>query len=279
MPQDLITGLEPRLGVAGRIAYSLLPLRQDVVDSNIRRAFPSLTDGQVERMAAAFYAHFFRTLREFFTLPFLSRETRAAMVRVENPEVFFKALEGGRGILMLGGHLGNWELALSGAILHYPEMRGLVHLVRRPFKPAWVASMLIRRFERAGIGVIAKKQSLHHILALLAANHSVGLVMDQHAAAKEGVLVNFFGSPAWTFKSLAVIAHRSGAPVIPVAVWREPDGHHVFYLGEPIPAISCADPGERIRANTQLYNDALERMIVRHPDQWIWNHRRWKQNG
>ena len=86
----------------------------------------------------------------------------------------------------------------------------------------------------------------------------------------------FTGYPAGTFKSVAILALTTGAPVIPASSWREPDGSHVLHFEEPLPLIECDDPGETIRRNTRSYNAALERLLLRHPEQWIWMHRRWK---
>ena len=101
-------------------------------------------------------------------------------------------------------------------------------------------------------------------------------MFDQHAGGADGIPVDFFGHPAGTFKSLAVLALSTGAPVIPASSWREPDGTHVLRFEEPLPLIECEDVGEAIRRNTRAYNAALERMLLRHPEQWIWMHRRWK---
>jgi KDO2-lipid IV(A) lauroyltransferase len=89
-------------------------------------------------------------------------------------------------------------------------------------------------------------------------------------------MVEFFGHPAGTFRSLAVIALTTGAPVVPAASWREPDGSHVLRFEPALDPIEHAEPNEAIRLNTRAYNAALERMIVRHPEQWWWVHRRWK---
>jgi lauroyl/myristoyl acyltransferase len=88
--------------------------------------------------------------------------------------------------------------------------------------------------------------------------------------------VPFFGQPAGTFRSLALIARATGAPVIPASAWRERNGHHVLRFEEPLVPIACDDYDEEIRRNTQSYNQALERLILRHPEQWWWMHRRWK---
>ena len=101
-------------------------------------------------------------------------------------------------------------------------------------------------------------------------------VLDQHADRKLGVAVDFFGKPAGTFKSLALLALSTGAPIVPAATWREPDGSHVLRFEEPLPVVECEDSAEAIRRTTRACNAALERILLRHPEQWIWMHKRWK---
>ena len=187
-----------------------------------------------------------------------------------------RAHEQGRGVLLLTGHFGNWEVATVAGITQFPQYRGLFHFVRRPFKPALLNEFVTRRFQRSGFGTLAKRGSLDAILELLGRGAIIVYVFDQHAGAKDGIPVDFFGHPAGTFKSLAVLALNTGAPVIPASSWREPDGTHVLRFEEPLPLIECDDIGEAIRRNTRAYNAALERMLLRHPEQWIWMHRRWK---
>ena len=102
---------------------------------------------------------------------------------------------------------------------------------------------------------------------------------DQYAGGRDGIEVEFFGRPTGTFRSLALIARATGAPVIPAATWREPDGRHVLRFEEPLAAIECEDYDEEIRRNTRSYNAMLERLILRHPEQWWWTHRRWKSRS
>ena len=85
---------------------------------------------------------------------------------------------------------------------------------------------------------------------------------DQHAAPPDGIEVEFFGHPAWTFKSLAIIALATGAPVLPATSWREDDGRHVLRFGEPMAPIETDDTNEAIRRNTRAYNAVLERLIL-----------------
>ena len=81
---------------------------------------------------------------------------------------------------------------------------------------------------------------------------------------------------AWTFRSLAIIALATGAPVLPATSWREPDGRHVLRFEDALPPVEHENTGEAIRIATRAYNAQLEALVLRHPEQWYWVHRRWK---
>jgi len=264
----------------GRWLYHLLPYRRGVVLSNLRQVFgQTLPESEILLLAKAYYAHFARFLIEFIRLPFMSEKRRRAWTRVENIEAPIRAWRKDRGLLLLTGHFGNWEVATVAAIHAFPQYRGLFHFVRRPLKPAWFEAFVNWRFRRAGFGSIPKRGSLDAILQLLQQGAIVVYVLDQHADRKLGVMVDFFGRPAGTFKSLALLALSTGAPIIPAATWREPDGSHVLRFEDPLPVVDCEDSAEAIRRTTRACNAALEKMLLRHPEQWIWMHKRWKARG
>src|SRR5437867_415496 len=261
----------------GKAFYYLLPFRRALVLENLRRVFGDMLLAiEIRSLAQAYYAHFVRFLIEFVRLPFISSEKRKAFIRVENIEAPIRAHSQGKGVLLLTGHFGNWEVATVAGIGQFPQYRNLFHFVRRPLKPAWFNALVTHRFRRAGFGTLSKRGSLDAILELLASGAFIVYVFDQHAGGKDGIPVDFFGYPAGTFKSLAILALSTGAPVIPASSWREPDGTHVLRFEDPLPLIECEDTGEAIRQNTRACNGALERMLLRHPEQWIWMHRRWK---
>jgi KDO2-lipid IV(A) lauroyltransferase len=261
----------------GRLLYRLLPLRRRVILENLRRVFGNTAPPEeIEQLAQAHYAHFGRLIWEFFRFPWISAERRRAMVRVENLDALIAALGQGKGALILTGHFGNFEVATAAGLDSYPQARGRFWFVRRPVKPEWLDALVTRRFRRAGFGILPKRGGLDAILDKLAAGDLVVFPFDQHASRKDGVLVEFFGHPAGTFRSLAVIALSTGAPVVPASSWREPDGSHVLRFEGALAPIEHADTNEAIRLNTRAYNAALEQLIVRHPEQWWWVHRRWK---
>jgi len=262
----------------GRFLYRFLPLRREVVLENLRRVFgATVAEEEIERLAAAHYGHLWRLAGEFLRFRWLSPARKLALVRVENVEAFLAARVQGKGVLILTGHLGNWEVATLAGIANFPEMRGRFHFVRRAIKPMWLDRLVTRRFNEAGFGVFPKRGSLDAMLERLERGDAIVFPFDQHARPPDGIEVDFFGHPAWTFKSLAIIALATGAPVLPAASWREPDGRHVLRFEEPMAPIECENTGEAIRRNTRAYNKVLEGLIVRHPEQWYWVHRRWKQ--
>jgi KDO2-lipid IV(A) lauroyltransferase len=261
----------------GKVLYHVAPFRRGVVLANLRRVFGQhCTDAALVELAQRHYAHLWRTAVEFLSFPFLSAARRATLVRVENIESIRQAHAQGKGVLLLAAHLGNWEVATVAGLGQFPQYRGQFHVVRRPLWPRWLDALVTWRFRRGGFGVLPKKGALDRILDRLAAGDAVIFMMDQHAGGHDGVSVDFFGHPAGTFRSLAIIARATGAPVVPAATWRQPDGTHVVRFEDPLPLVEADDAALAIRANTRAYNAALEQLILRHPEQWFWVHRRWK---
>jgi KDO2-lipid IV(A) lauroyltransferase len=262
----------------GILLYYLLPIRRGVVLANMRLVFGDvMAEDEIRSLAQAFYGHFVRIILEFLRFPWLDPERRAGLIRVENVEAPLRAADQGKGILLLTGHFGNWEVATVAGITKLPQYKGFFHILRRQLQPGWFDALITRRFRRAGLHTLPKRGSLDAILDRLSAGHLVVFVFDQCARGKDGVLVDFFGHPAGTFRSLAVLALMTGAPVVPVSSWRESDGTHVLRFEEALKPIECENPNEAILQNTRAYNAFIEQAILRHPEQWFWFHRRWKQ--
>ena len=263
--------------LAGKFLYRFLPIRRQVILDNLRRVYGErLGEEEIVQLAQAHYGHLWKLCGEFLKFRRMSQERKMAMVRIENVEAFANALAQNKGVLILTGHFGNWEVSTIAGLNHYPQMRGRFHFVRRAIKPAWLDALVTQRFNEAGFGVFPKRGSLDAMLDRLAAGDAIVFPFDQHARPPDGIEVDFFGHPAWTFKSLAIIALATGAPVLPATSWREADGNHVLRFEDPMAPIECENTSEAIRRNTRAYNAVLERVILRRPEQWYWVHRRWK---
>ena len=200
-------------------------------------------------------------------------------MRIENIEALRRRRsQQGKGVLILTGHFGNWEVATIAGIGKYPQMRGRFHFVRRAIKPRWLDALVTRRFNQAGFGVIGKRGSLDAMLDAARRGRRRSCSRSTSTRAPpDGIEVEFFGHPAWTFRSLAIIALATGAPVVPATSWREPDGAHVMRFERADRRRSSARTrtkrsGAR-RAPTTPRSSASS---CARPEQWYWVHRRWK---
>jgi KDO2-lipid IV(A) lauroyltransferase len=144
--------------------------------------------------------------------------------------------------------------------------------VIRPLDHPLLDELAARFRRRSGAELIVKRQAVRDVIAALRRGRMVGVLLDQNATRAEGVFVPFFGVPASTSKGLALLALRTGAPVLPVFLRRESDGRHCMEVGPPVPP----PPDSDVVAYTARFNQVLEATIRRAPEQWLWMHARWR---
>jgi Kdo2-lipid IVA lauroyltransferase/acyltransferase len=188
-------------------------------------------------------------------------------IRYEGFEHFEKAKAAGKGVLFATLHLGAWELsAFSHALMAEP-----MHVVVRPLDNPLLDAFVTRRRTASGNVILGKKEATRELLRALHANKAVGILVDQNVGLDEGIFVDFFGRKACVSPTFAKIAARTGATVIPgYAVWSPEERKYVLRFDEPVGITG------NLLIDTQRVQAALERAIRRHPDQWLWIHRRWK---
>ncbi len=264
---------------AGRLVYHVLPYRRRVILSNIQQVYgDSLNQSQQIHLAKAFYSHLVTSIKEMIELRFMSEQQLCERVDVKGYERLLEVASRGKGVLVLTGHFGNWEFAPLGGILNFKQFQGQFHFIRKLLGNKTIERILFRRYYRAGLNVIPKKNSLSQVCDVLDKNHAVVFVLDQHASLKnrDGIAVEFFGKKAGTYRSLASLARHTGVPVVPAAGYRLSNGRHVLEFFEPIAWQDYNTTQESLYQNTLAYNQAIERMILAHPEQWLWLHKRWK---
>lgn len=263
----------------GKLIFNYLPYRRKIVMSNIDKVFAdNLTLKQKNNLAQAFYAHLLKSIKEMILLRFMSEKKLRTLVEVRGANKLMDIANKGKGVLILTGHFGNWEFAPLGGILNFEQFKGQFHFIRRTLGNKTIEKILFKRYFKAGLNVIPKKNSLNQVCDVIEKGHAVIFVLDQHASLvnRDGIAADFFGKKAGTYRSLATIARYTNIPVVPAAGFRLESGRHVLEFGDPIEWKDYENTKESIYRNTLEYNKALERIILENPEQWLWLHKRWK---
>lgn len=177
------------------------------------------------------------------------------------------------GVCILTGHIGNWELA--GVTMSQCGIENFTTV--KEMKSKIGNHLLYQIRDKNGSVTVNRKNAMRAVIKQLKEGKVVTFVFDQNMNRKEAVFVDFFGKKAATMASLATIVRKTGADVIAGALYRNEDFKTFkFWFGEPIKFIENEAPRESVLENTLRYNQVLEEMIKKHPEQWIWMHKRWR---
>lgn len=259
-------------GLLGGLAYKIDKRHQRITEDNIRNSFKEMPSEEVKQTARSVYKNLGYSVVEFIRSARYGKGDFYGHFRIVNYGTYKKALDDKKGVLLLTGHCGSWELvAMAASILKPP-----IGVVVRPLDNPHLEQVVSGLRTRFGNILINKTRGMREILRTLGEGGAVGILLDQNVKANEGVFVDFFGRPACTNKGLALIALKTGAPVIPVFIRRVDGYQHEILIGDEVPLINTGDKEADILANTQAYTKAIESFIREYPDQWFWMHRRWK---
>jgi KDO2-lipid IV(A) lauroyltransferase len=263
-----------RCGAAlGRLACAVDRSHRRIALDNLAAAFPSRSQSELRVLARAMFAHFGSLLLELLKFgTYTPRQMRAA-IDVEGEDRARQAYEQHRGVLFFTGHFGYWEIQAIVEPLHghgHP-----ISVLARPLDNVRLNEMLERIRTKTGNSVIYRQGAVRKVLRALASNHGIALLIDQHLHTPDAVYVDFFGRPAATTSALAALALRTGAPVVPVFALPMPGGRYRLIYEHPVDPPE-ADTPDAVREFTQRCTDVLEMYVRRHPELWLWMHRRWR---
>jgi KDO2-lipid IV(A) lauroyltransferase len=258
----------------GRAAYRIDHAHRRTAIENLAAAFPGRTESERHELARRVFEHFGSALLELLRFGRYSREQMLASVEFEGDERASAAYQQGRGVLFFTGHFGYWEMqAIVHALRHHP-----VSVLARPLDNPRLHTMLERIRTMSGNTVIYRQGAVRKMLQDLANNKGIAVLIDQHLHTPDVVHVDFFNRPAATTSALAALALRTGATVIPVFALPLPNGRYRLVYEHPV-APPSADSPDPVREFTQRCTDVLEMYVRRHPEQWLWMHRRWRDSG
>jgi KDO2-lipid IV(A) lauroyltransferase len=262
--------------LSGGIAFAVYWLNgrlRRVGTRNLELAFPELSSKTRKRILRGVYVHLGWQLVEFCRMARYTRENTRGWIRTEGLENYVAAQARGKGVLVLTGHLGAWELSsFYHSLMGYPM------------------GMLIRRLDNRkldeyvnrircmhGNFVLSKDDFGRGLLTAMHEGAAVGMLIDTNMTPPRGVFVKFFGLDACTGTGLAHVARKTGAAVVPgFMVWEESERKYVLRFGKEVEIPRTDDAAADILEGTRRATAVLEEWIRRYPDQWLWIHRRWK---
>jgi Kdo2-lipid IVA lauroyltransferase/acyltransferase len=274
-----LLGLPPRrtargLGaLVGRIALLLTPRLRRTGDLNLRLAFPQKTAAERRQILRKLYRNLGWLLAEFCQMPQYTPEQAQSFIRYEGLEHYLAARDQGKGVLILTGHLGAWELSsFYHSLMGYP----MSIVIRRLDNP--LVDNLVNQIRCLhGNQVLHKDDFARGLLASMRRGETVGILMDTNMTPPQGAFVDFFGHPACTGSGLARVARKTGAKVLPgFLLWDEATQQYVLRFGAWLDLPVSDDAEADALAHTALFTSVIEEYVRQYPDQWLWVHRRWK---
>ena len=257
----------------GLLAYRVLGRLRGVGIRNLELAFPDLSEGEREALLRRDYRNLGWLLAEFCLMPGYTGESASRFIRYEGLENYTRARDRGKGVLVLTGHLGAWELS---SFYHSLMGRPMGMVIRRLDNP--LVDQFVNRIRCLhGNRVIHKDDFARGLIASMRAGETVGILMDTNMTPPQGVFVPFFGVQACTASGMARVASKTGAAVVPgFLLWDEGEGRYVLHFGEELEVVNTGDSEGDALVNTAAFTTSIEGYIRRYPDQWLWMHRRWK---
>ncbi len=269
LPRSVSRSLGASFGV---VAFLLLRRLRSVGRQNLELAFPALSAKDRERLLRGEYRQLGHHLAEFALMSRYRRPSIEALIRYKGLEHYERASAKGKGVLVLTGHLGAWELSsFFHSLMGYP-MGMVIRRLDNPLVDAYVNAIRCMHGNR----VLHKDDFARGLLLEMRAGRTVGILMDTNMTPPQGIFVPFFGIPACTGSGLARIAAKTGAAVLPGFLLEEPGGRYQLHFGEEIQMENTGDGERDAVANTAKFTAVIEQYIRAYPDQWLWMHRRWK---
>lgn len=254
----------------GTAAYWLVRRHRKTNLAEMARCFPSESRAEHKQRLYRVYQGMAVNFIEVFRWIGGGADELDTQIHSHGLEYLEQAQARGRGVLVLTAHTGNWDLMGLWASRRYK-----LTIISKDLRGAGVNRFWMEARARCGLKIVPAHNSYRACLSVLRRNEILGFILDQNMTRMEGIFVDFFGKPACTTAGLAFLAAHAQAPVVPVFMVREADGSHRLEMYPAFDPPPNREP-ETLREATQRYTSLIEDVIRRHPDQWIWMHRRWR---
>jgi len=272
-------GLLPRVlarvcaGALAAAFYHLHKRLRRVGERNLELALPAMSAEERAQTLRGVYRHLGWQMVEFCRMERYTAQGMSQTARLDGHQHYLAASAKGKGVLVITGHLGAWELSsFYHSLLGHP----MSMVIRR------LDNRLLDHFVNGirclhGNRVLPKDDFGRGLLTAMRKGETVGILMDTNITPPFGEFVDFFGVQACTATGLAHIARKTGAAVLPgFMLWEKAEQKYVLHFGPEVEIPHTDNVAADILEGTQRATAAIEHWIRRYPDQWLWIHRRWK---
>jgi len=255
------------------LGFYLVPSERNKTISNLTKVFGnSKSPEEIRQVAKDVFKNLGRNMADAFAIPRFHPNNIDQFIQAEGLENIKKGLKNGTGVIALTGHIGNWELL--GA---YLSMKGFpINVVGAPIYDHRLDELVVKNREHSGMKYIARGSATRDIIRALRNNEVVGILIDQDTKRVDGIFVDFLGHPAYTPTGPTILAMKTKAVIVPMAIHIKKDGTHLIKVREQLLLQYTGDVEKDRIYNTQLCNNALSEFIRENPTQWVWMHERWK---
>lgn len=260
--------------LVGLLIYFADVRHRRIVRRNLSFVYPEWPAEKIREMSSRVFQNLGMTLTEICQLAFLPGEDIRKKVRVRGEEHLLSALDGHRGVVVISGHIGNWEVVP----LFWPLSFNLpMAVVAREVRPAALNRWVCRTRSRFGSQVIDKDEAMTDMIRALRQDKALAILVDQGTKSSLGVQNLFFDKRVTATAGASLLAMRCRSPVLPGFCIRNGDGTFTLHIEKPLVMKRTGDLRTDLRENTQAMTDAIEAVVRQYPEQWFWVHKRWRK--
>jgi len=269
-------GIRQKSGyILGRLLMALSSSRVALTRENIIKAFPEKDSTFHEDVLFGSYANLGTVLLEIAAMYFMSNQLIASKMSFTNITLIDNILKRGKGIVIISGHLANWEYLAFTAGIH--AQRSFL-LVAKEQRNAYINEAITFMRTRAGNTTVSMEKAAKPLVRALQHHQPIAMLIDQAADPKRDAIIPFLGRDAVVFEAPAALALRFQTPLVFAVPIRQKDGTYKVTLTE-IPMDDLSDSPSDIVVLTKRHTAFLEEAIRTHPEQWTWQHNRWKYHA
>ncbi len=252
--------------------YYIVPVRKKTVFENLHNAFPDYNEKKLKNIAFGSYKSFAIALAEILYIPAMSKEDIKKQVDCGNMELIREKYEENNGVILLSAHFGNWEFMATSlaAQLNIP-----ISVVIKPQRNPYVTNWMNKARTKWNNEIVPLGISIRQTYQTLKDKKVVAMVADQRGP-EESIKINFFGRNLTVLTGPAVLALKTGAPVLYGISVRQDDYSYKSVMTEISKENLPESNEEKIKELSQRHMSYLEGYIRKYPEQWLWMHKRWK---